>query len=230
MPPPEPFAREYAADPYAGEVAYVDECLGKLFSFLEARGLMSSTLIVLTADHDESFGEHDEFTHGYFAYNSTLHVPLIFRADAILPPGKADRHMVSHIDVFPTICDLLHVKKPDALQGQSLLPLLEGSPFAEKPIYFECLIDPNLASAWNGKGAVLEMKADLEGAAEAWKKAISIDPKHEMALYNLGLVLLRLNRPAEALEPLENYLRVTGPNSPDRIKVSGLVRSIKQQR
>jgi arylsulfatase A-like enzyme/Flp pilus assembly protein TadD len=137
--PPEPFARQFADNLYAGEVAYVDACLEKLFGYLEVSGLTSRTVILLTSDHGESFGEHGEPTHGYFAYNTTLHVPLVIRADGLLRPRRISRIMVSHVDVFPTVCDLLGVPKPGTLQGQSLVPLMEGRAFSEKPIYFESL-------------------------------------------------------------------------------------------
>ena len=73
--PPPPFDREYAAQPYYGEVAAVDQALGPLLA--AARGSSRSTLVVVTGDHGESLGEHGELTHGLFAYESTLHVPLI---------------------------------------------------------------------------------------------------------------------------------------------------------
>ncbi len=135
--PPEPFNEKFKDDPYSGEVAYVDSELGKLFDYLKRNELMENTLIVLTGDHGEALGDHGETTHGYFAYNSTLWVPLI-----IVSPGiKTTRvnEYVSHIDIFPTICDILGMKKPSFLQGISLLPLMEGKKIGKRAIYFESL-------------------------------------------------------------------------------------------
>ncbi len=73
--PPPPFDREYASQPYYGEVAAADQALGPLLA--AARASSRSTLVVLTGDHGESLGEHGELTHGLFAYESTLRVPLI---------------------------------------------------------------------------------------------------------------------------------------------------------
>ena len=75
--PPEPFRTQHQGKLYDGEVAYVDFALGKLFDYLEKNKLFDKTLIIFTGDHGESLGEHGEPTHGYFAYNSTLWVPLI---------------------------------------------------------------------------------------------------------------------------------------------------------
>ena len=135
--PPEPYASRYAKDPYSGEVAYVDEMLGRLFQLIESRGETGRTLVILTADHGESLGEHGEMTHSYFAYNSTLQVPLV-----VAVPGLASRRvygLVSHEDIFPTVCDVLGLVRPDGLRGRSFRPLLEGRSRKARPIYFEAL-------------------------------------------------------------------------------------------
>jgi len=135
--PPEPFLSRFRDDPYSGEVAYVDQALGKLFSSIEAKGLWPKTLTVITGDHGESLGQHGETTHGYFAYNATLWIPLIIA----VPGAKAMTASanVGHVDIFPTVCDLLHLEKPSPLHGRSLSPLLEGKKLADRDIYFEAL-------------------------------------------------------------------------------------------
>ncbi|MCP2518818.1 sulfatase-like hydrolase/transferase [Candidatus Aminicenantes bacterium AC-335-A11] len=137
--PPSPYLERFAYNLYAGEVAYVDDCVGKLLNYLRKSNLMDKTLIIFTSDHGESLGEHGERTHGYFAYNSTLHVPLIFHSRKFFKENKIIEKKVSHIDIFPTVCDLFGLKKPKSLQGQSLLPLIEGKKFTENTIYFESL-------------------------------------------------------------------------------------------
>jgi arylsulfatase A-like enzyme/Flp pilus assembly protein TadD len=135
--PPQPFNETFKKDLYSGEVAYVDSELGKLFGYLENKELMKNTLVVLTGDHGESLGEHGELTHGYFAYNSTLWVPLIIAAPGIAAARIGD--YVCHIDIYPTICDVLGLEKPSFLQGLSLLPLLKGEKLKKRAIYFESL-------------------------------------------------------------------------------------------
>jgi len=135
--PPEPYRSRHAQNPYDGEVAYTDAVLGALFRHLEETGLLSATLIVLTGDHGESLGEHGEKTHGYLAYNASLWIPLIIRL-----PGEEHRVVsrnISHVDIFPTVCDILGLQTPDVLQGTSLLPLLRGKGGEDRPIYFESL-------------------------------------------------------------------------------------------
>ena len=135
--PPEPLLSRFRDDPYSGEVAYVDQALGKLFSTIEAKGLGQKTITVITGDHGESLGQHGETTHGYFAYNATLWIPLIIAGPGAKPLTVSSN--VAHVDIFPTVCDLLHLKKPSPLQGRSLVPLLEGKKLPERDIYFEAL-------------------------------------------------------------------------------------------
>jgi arylsulfatase A-like enzyme/Tfp pilus assembly protein PilF len=135
--PPEPFRAEYKDIPYNGEVAYVDHEIGRLFAYLKNNRLQENTIIVFTADHGESLGEHGEETHGCFAYNSTIWIPLIINV-----PGSKHRIVrqeVSHIDIFPTVCDVLKFEKPAILQGTSLIPCMEGKKLEGRTIYFESL-------------------------------------------------------------------------------------------
>ena len=136
--PPDSFLLRFKDDLYSGEVAYVDSELGKFFDYLEKSNLAENTLIVLTGDHGEALGEHGELTHGYFAYNSTLWVPLIIAGPGI-EQTRVDEY-VSHTDIFPTLCDVLGIEKPSFLQGISLLPLLRGKKIKNRVIYFESLL------------------------------------------------------------------------------------------
>ncbi|MBN1939669.1 MAG: sulfatase-like hydrolase/transferase, partial [Candidatus Aminicenantes bacterium] len=135
--PPAPYDSLYAKDPYSGESAYVDAELGRILEDLKARGMETDTLVVVTADHGEALGEHGESTHGYFAYNSTLHVPLIFTG-----PGVGTFRVtesVGHADIFPTVCEIAGFEPPAGLAGRSLLPALKGKALPSRPVYFESL-------------------------------------------------------------------------------------------
>jgi len=135
--PPEPFKSRFAKTPYNGEVAYVDQEMGRLFKYLESRNLVENTAIVFTGDHGESLGDHGEKTHAFFAYNSTLWIPLIISAPYLKP--RSNTQTISHIDIFPTVCEILKLKKPAFLQGKSLLPAMKGKKLKARPVYFESL-------------------------------------------------------------------------------------------
>jgi arylsulfatase A-like enzyme/Flp pilus assembly protein TadD len=154
--PPSPYNKEYRHDLYSGEVAYVDASLKVLFDFLENKGLMENTVIVVTGDHGEALGEKGEETHSYFAYNNTIHIPLLLYIPGTVPGEKGIKihENVCHVDIFPTICHILNLDIPRHLQGESLLPLIEnhlkGNPGDGKPrvIYFESL-SPYLNWGWS---------------------------------------------------------------------------------
>jgi len=149
--PPEPFHTQYASRPYDGEVAYADTQLAHLFDYLRRSGLYERTLIVLLSDHGESLGEHGEEEHGFFIYDSTLHVPLIFK----LPSGMAAPHVVHRlagiIDVAPTLLDLLDLQDPLSrqFQGTSLASdILGKGPAQEQPVYSETFY-PRSSFGWS---------------------------------------------------------------------------------
>lgn len=160
--PPPPFNARYARNPYAGEVAYADDCLGRLFDALRDSRMMEETLVVFTSDHGESLGEHGEQTHGYFAYNSTLHVPLIVHAPALFREARTVEATVSHADIFPTVCELIGLSLPGSLEGRSLRPLLEGGDRPSAPIYFESLA-PYINRNWAPlRGVIMDGRKYIE--------------------------------------------------------------------
>jgi len=145
--PPAPFDAQYANDPYAGEVAYTDAALGPLLDL--ARRSTRPTTVIVTADHGEGLGDHGEPTHGVFAYESTLRVPLILaqlggagRQGARGPEGQGvgvtSDVPVRHVDIVPTIADLTGITVAGDLPGRTLLEAADGE--AEpRPMYFEAM-------------------------------------------------------------------------------------------
>lgn len=124
--PSEPFASEYRGRPYLGEVAAVDDALARHLGPI----LDPQTTVIVTADHGEALGEHGELTHGLFAYEATLKVPLL-----VVAPGVAARResaYARHIDIAPTILERAGVTAK--LPGQSLL-----HPLRSADTYFEAL-------------------------------------------------------------------------------------------
>jgi choline-sulfatase len=120
--PPAPFKSRHL-DPYIGEIAFADAQIGRLLDTLERRQLLDRTLVIVTADHGESLGEHGERDHGVFVYESVLRVPLIIRAPGV-PTGRVDS-VVRLVDIMPTVLDVLGVERRE-MDGVSLMGALRG--------------------------------------------------------------------------------------------------------
>jgi arylsulfatase A-like enzyme/Tfp pilus assembly protein PilF len=114
---------------YDGEIAFTDEQIGRLIKGLESNGLLENTLVVLTADHGEALGDHGEKSHAFFAYEGSMHVPLIISWPGKLPGGEVYPGLARHIDIVPTVMDIMGIKvrREHNFQGQSLFPFEDAS-------------------------------------------------------------------------------------------------------
>lgn len=119
-PNPDPaLAAKYRAA-YDGEITYLDQQLGRLFSGLKARGLYDKTLILLTADHGEEFCEHGGWWHGLTLYDEQIAVPLIIKAPQGGPRDIVNETMVSSIDIAPTVIAAVGGTPPEVMVGRAL--------------------------------------------------------------------------------------------------------------
>ena len=135
--PPERFSD---LEPYDGEIAYVDELVGRFIKYLKAHQLYDQSTIILTGDHGEGLGDHGETGHGLLAYEEALRVPLIIKPAAGEGAGRRIDAVVEHVDIVPTVLDLAKAPQPDRLSGRSLKPLLEGaSQWPARVVYSESL-------------------------------------------------------------------------------------------
>jgi len=159
---------------YAGEVRYVDAVLDKLLQRLGELGVLDDTIVVVTADHGDEFGEHGQVGHAKTAYDEVLHVPLVFLSPRLLPAGKRVATPVSLIDVVPTLLDLTRLPVPSGLHGTSLVPLLRGLPFpASRTLFAE-------APPW---GAKTGHRVAARSAGFKW--IASDEPGVAMQIYDL---------------------------------------------
>jgi len=124
--PPARFAVQYPRDMYFAEIAYFDEQFGRLINLLRELGVAEDTFVVLISDHGEGRGQHSEYTHSSFLYDTTLHVPLIMWAPSRLPTNVVIESQVRSVDVAPTILDFVGLDPTPQMQGTSLLPLIEN--------------------------------------------------------------------------------------------------------
>lgn len=142
--PPEQWQAQYASNPYLGEVAWTDSALGALFDRLSS--LPQKTLVIITGDHGEGLGDHGEMTHGFFAYESTLHVPLIISEvdpkATSYPKPRVVTSPARHIDIVPTVLDAVGAGSDSAdnqFPGSSLRDSIANKQSADRPMYFEAM-------------------------------------------------------------------------------------------
>jgi arylsulfatase A-like enzyme/Tfp pilus assembly protein PilF len=169
--PPEPYKHQYAQRLYDGEIAYMDEQVGRLLDGLEQFGLGSRTLVVAVGDHGESLGEHGELTHGIFLYDATLHVPLIVSGPDV-PGGKVIEDQVRSIDLHPTVMEFLHLAPSREAQGVSLWPLIQSGTRVRSNYSYGETIYPKTYMGWSELRA---MRTD------GWKYILAPHPE----LYDL---------------------------------------------
>ncbi len=210
--PPEPFRRQYARNPYLGEVAAMDEQLGRLVQAFEQQAHGPKAMVV-AGDHGEGLGEHGEALHGNLLYQSTMHVPLLVVAPN-LPPGISDE-AVSTRKVFHTVLDLagidpagsLRGSQVEAVLGEAMKPFLEygwqpqvmavergrKTILAGRAETYDVLADPNEArDLQSGPGATPPVPAALRDypvpSAAAAQNPASLDEETRRSLASLGYV------------------------------------------
>jgi arylsulfatase A-like enzyme len=127
---------------YAGMCAQVDEAFGHILWSLEASGQADNTIIVFTSDHGEMMGAHSLLGKSVF-YEEAVHVPFFIRVPFLQSRQISIQQPVSHINLVPTVLDLLGKKAPENLNGESLLPLLDGGKLKEDHVFIEWFEEPD---------------------------------------------------------------------------------------
>lgn len=163
-------ARRYGdrdLDRYDAEIRFADEQLARLIYELDRTGALANTILVVTADHGDEFGEHGIRFHARSLFNQVVRVPLIFW----LPAGRSGAPRVvetpvSLVDVMPTILQLAQVPAPSGMNGRSLAAaVVEGEPAPERPVLIELVPDRQIerdlaAIVWNGAKAIWDREAN----------------------------------------------------------------------
>lgn len=129
IPPAGPVSDETALNMIHGYyacVSFVDAQIGRLVAALKENGLDEETIVVLWGDHGWQLGEHGMWNK-HSCFETSMHAPLIFVTPTVqsIRPGTRVPALTEFIDVYPTLCDLAGLPKPDHLQGISLVPLMQ---------------------------------------------------------------------------------------------------------
>jgi choline-sulfatase len=168
---------------YDAEVSRVDHSIGRIDAYLRKWGLIGKTHIVLVSDHGESLGEHGESGHGFFLYDSTLHIPLVVRpaaASALAP--KELPQAVSLVDVMPTILQLAGITVPSAVQGRSLMRVMLGKETGDIGTYSETYV-PQLQFGWSPLRCYRVGRYKMVDAPRAELYDLAADPAEQANIY-----------------------------------------------
>jgi arylsulfatase A-like enzyme/Tfp pilus assembly protein PilF len=146
---PAPFGAKFSARPYDGEIAYVDDAVGRLLAALDGTGALDRTIVVAIADHGEALGEHGEEDHGMFLYEGVLRIPWIVRLPKAERAGTVVGEQVRAIDLMPTVLDLAGLPARKGLDGESVAGVMRGQPRRDPPPSYADAHFPQLHFGWS---------------------------------------------------------------------------------
>lgn len=216
--PPEPYASRHPGRPYDGEIEFTDTSVGVLVGELKKKGVYENTLTVLVGDHGESLGEHGEEKHGFFVYNATLHVPLIFRLPQGREAGRIVGEDVSLVDLFPTILQWLGLSRGRNLpyQGSGLSALLLGRGQLNRPGLLAESYYPYQQFGWSPLRTVIggRYKFILAPTPELYDLAKDFSEQDNLALKEQALVG-SYRRQLEDLE--DRFHRITSSDEAETV-------------
>ncbi len=161
----------YLSHLYDGEIRFLDRKVGEMLEGLRDRGLLENTLLVITSDHGEHFGEHNRMEHRNSLYEELLRVPLLFYLPGKFPPAAIPQN-VSLCDVPVTILDILRIPVTGDVQGKSLVPLISGGDY-----------DGRVVAEWRDSKTILDggwkyVVHPSEGSEELYD--LSSDPREKV--------------------------------------------------
>lgn len=136
--PPGDLAERFRSAPYDGEIAFVDRQLARVIDAIGVKQASDRTVVLVTADHGESLGEHGEGTHGIFVYDATIRIPWVMAGPGI-SSNRVSHVVARSIDVLPTLADYAGLAALHDVDGRSLRAAADGRDMADAPAYAESL-------------------------------------------------------------------------------------------
>jgi choline-sulfatase len=211
--PPEPYRTLYKDHLYDGEIAYADHELGRLIASLKHRGAYENSVIAFVSDHGESLGDHGEQEHGFFIYNSTIHVPLIIKPPA--PRRFQQDHIVQPVEITaisPTLLELAGVK--DAIKEQFQTSSLLMTEDTEQAAYSETLY-PFSSFGWSPLHSLQTKQYHFIDAPEPELYDIVQDPreKHNLVEQQPAVVAVLKSKMRQRVEHNPFQQRTSNTNS-----------------
>jgi choline-sulfatase len=207
--PPEPYASRYPGTPYLGEIAYTDAVVGRLMAWLRDNGQLDRTIVVVTADHGESLGDHGEAAHAYFIYNATTHVPFIVRTPWGLTGRNASR--VSGVDLMPTVLDLVGLPPEPDLDGRSVARALFDPQAALGQVAYSETYFPRYHFGWQHLRSLRDERYTFIDAPEPELYDLAADPGETRNVFKANSA-----RAEELRVRMERLVKAGGQSAPER--------------
>lgn len=201
------FGEQFTPRPYDAGIAFVDRQIGRIVDFLDRHKLADRTLIVVTGDHGEGLGDHEELEHGHMLYNSTLRVPLLMTHPSLCKRGHRVTQAVSLVDLLPTLQECLGLRALRGLSGRSLRGALRGDAVPPGGCYGETDL-PFIEHRWAPQRGLI---------VENWKYIRSPRPE----LYDLARDPEELNNLAESRREKLDEMEVRLAELETRLVVRG---------
>jgi arylsulfatase A-like enzyme/Tfp pilus assembly protein PilF len=210
--PPEPLFSEYGPRGltalYDGEIAFIDQQVGRVVSWLQARALDQRTIVVVIGDHGEGLGSHGEGTHGYFVYDYAQRVPFVVATPFTELQGVRVDSQVSAVDVFPTVMALAGIDSVE-VQGRSLLPVMFDPREEETTWAYGESMTPNLQFGWSSLHFLRSSRYKVIKAPRPELYDLSVDPEEQTNVYEQRRAVAR-----DLLAKLDQLMERTGRGAP----------------
>ena len=207
--PPETYASRYPDKPYLGEIAYTDAVVGRLVSWLRDNGQLERTIVVVTADHGESLGDHGESAHAYFIYGATTHVPFIVRTPWGLKGRNASR--VSGVDLMPTVLELVGLPPEPGLDGRSVARALLDPQAALGHVAYSETYFPRYHFGWQHLRSLRDERWTFVDAPEPELYDLAADPGETKNVFKANSA-----RAEELRVRMERMAESAGEKAPER--------------
>jgi len=211
--PPEPFLSEFRgrgpAALYDGEIAFADQQVGRLVSWLRSAGLDGKTILLVVGDHGEGLTSHGEGTHGYFIYDYVVHVPFIVSTPFEELQGVRVDSQVSVVDIFPTVLALAGIESTVKVHGRSLLPLMLHPKTEENVYAYSESMTADLQFGWSALHSLRSSRYKFIQAPQPELYDLVADPGEQTNVYRNHRVVAR-----EMADELNRLMADTGRDAP----------------
>lgn len=150
---------------YQGEIVFTDQQIGRLMQSLDQQGLTENTILALTGDHGEAFGEHyfltihGEFFHPHSLFNTELQVPLLLRYPPRIRAGTVVNGITQSVDLLPSLLGFSGLPVPAQVQGTSVIDLEDGAPSSDRRA-FSAMWDNSFYSLTSGGWKLIRNNAN----------------------------------------------------------------------